>query len=85
MVRAIAWLPFLAALVAAAAWLLTAGPLKGAEWLLRPMLVAASIASALALVVLVVDALRGWLDAPATGIPCASWCSFPAASRAERQ
>lgn len=59
-VRAIAWLPLLAALVAAAAWLLTAGPLEEAEWLLRPMLVAASIASALTLVVLVVDALRGW-------------------------
>lgn len=61
LVRSIIWWPCTVALAACALWLAGgAGLVEGAVWLLRPLLVTASVVSVVVLAALVVDALRGW-------------------------
>ena len=60
-VRAVVWWPFAAALAGGVLWLFGfSGLLESAGWLLRPVLVAAAVLSAVLLAGLVVDALRAW-------------------------
>lgn len=60
-VRAVIWWPFATAIFLGAHWLFGfSGLLESAAWLLNPLLVAATVLSAVLLVGLIVDALRAW-------------------------
>lgn len=60
-VRAVIWWPFVTAIFLGAHWLFGfSGLLESAAWLLNPLLVAATVLSAVLLVGLIVDALRAW-------------------------
>lgn len=63
-VRAVLWWPFAAAVVALLLWLMgLSGLAESAARLVRPLVAAAALASAVLLASLVADALRGWRHA----------------------
>ena len=63
-VRAVLWWPFAAVGVALLLWLMgLSGLAESAAWVVRPLVAAATLTSAVLLAGLVVDALRGWRHA----------------------